>query len=415
MKQHLNQWIWKWHFIGGLVSIPIVVLLSVTGIIYLFKDDYEQPIKEKLTAISPKGEKLTYEQQWQIAQAQWEKKPTAIALPSANANQATEFVSGRFSHKSSLFINPYNGEITGSIVQNKTDMHKVRKLHGELLMGKFGTKIVELIACWMVVLIISGIILFYPRDRGIKGLFTIRTHNKRLMYRDLHGLLGFWFSGLLLLILAGGLPWTDVWGTGFKWVQKQTHTGFPMEWIGVNIKSEPNGEPLSLDKVLLQAQKMDLTGHVSVGFPKSDKGVYSIYNQTSELSAMTMIHIDQYSGKVLYHGTWERIGILMRARLWAMAFHQGQFGLWNFLLVMLTAIGLIVLSMAGLVSYLKRKPQGDWGIPVSNQLPIGLGLIVVLVALGVLLPLFGASMLIILIVEIFKKQSSAKEYKMSNR
>ena len=34
----LNSWLWKWHFIAGLISLPFVFLLAVTGGIYLFKD-----------------------------------------------------------------------------------------------------------------------------------------------------------------------------------------------------------------------------------------------------------------------------------------------------------------------------------------------------------------------------------------
>ena len=45
---------------------------------------------------------------------------------------------------------------------------------------------------------------------------------KRILFRDLHTVLGFWVSLLLLLTLAGGFPWTDVFGANLKWVQKLT-------------------------------------------------------------------------------------------------------------------------------------------------------------------------------------------------
>ena len=46
MKNRLYSWLWKSHFIAGIIIVPFVLLLSVTGIIYLFKDNYEKDVYE---------------------------------------------------------------------------------------------------------------------------------------------------------------------------------------------------------------------------------------------------------------------------------------------------------------------------------------------------------------------------------
>ncbi len=33
--------VWRWHFYAGLFCIPFVILLSVTGAVYLFKEEVE--------------------------------------------------------------------------------------------------------------------------------------------------------------------------------------------------------------------------------------------------------------------------------------------------------------------------------------------------------------------------------------
>ncbi|UTW66327.1 hypothetical protein KFE94_17005 [bacterium SCSIO 12643] len=115
---------------------------------------------------------------------------------------------------------------------------------------------------------------------------------------------------------------------------------------------------------------------------------------------MHMFHYDQYSGKELYHGTWEDIGALMQARLWIMAFHQGQFGIWNWILVLFTAFGLLFISVTALWSYLKRKKKNSWNIPATpDHYKVGMGIITLIILLSVLLPLFGVSVLLILIIE----------------
>ncbi len=395
--KNIYQWIWKWHFIAGIISAPIVIILAITGIIYLFKDTYEAPQKLSLKQVHQKtGNRISYQQQWEVAKANWDKAPTGVVLPQSN-NEATEFISGKFSHKSSIFIDPYTRQVNGIIKVNETDMHTVRKLHGELLLGTYGTKVVELVASWMVVLIITGLFLFWPRERGLKGLFTIRIRqSKRILFRDLHAVSGFWFSSLLVLVLAGGLPWTDVFGESFKWVQQNTGTGFPETWESRTLKSQLTGKPLVLDEIISKAEGLNLNGIVTIDLPQSPYGVYSIYNQTSALSAMKKIHVDQYSGEVIKSHTWADVGVLMKARLWAMAFHQGEFGLWNWYLMLFVAIGLLVLSGSAITSYLLRKQPGSFGVPkLPDHLAPSAALIVIIILMGIVLPLFGVSIVAI--------------------
>lgn len=396
MSKNLYSWIWKWHFIGGIVSLPIVALLAVTGIIYLFKEDYEAPKYKDIKTVEVQSTRVSYQQQWEVAKKSWDKAPNAVVVPQS-ITSATEFVSGRFSHKSGIFISPYTGEVSGKIQLDETDMHQVRKLHGELLLGSYGTKVVELIACWMVVLLITGVYIFWPRERGLKGLFIIRTKStKRVLYRDLHTVTGFWFSLVLLLILAGGLPWTDVFGSSFRWVQEKTNTGYPSTWEGRAFTSEVKEKALPLDTMIKKAKSLNLGGEVTLHLPLSDTSVFSVSNQTSDLETIRMFHFDQYSGELIHSHTWEDIGSLMKIRLWVMAFHQGQFGLWNWLLVLFTAVALIVLSISALLSYLKRKSKGSWSIPkVPEKLNVGIVVPILIIILGIVLPLFGLSVLVI--------------------
>jgi len=406
INNNIHPWIWKWHFIGGIISAPIVITLAITGIIYLFKDDYEAPTKQALNQIEQKTEnRISYQQQWELAKNEWKKVPSGIVLPKSD-DECTEFISGRFSHKSNLYIDPYSKKVTGVININETDMHKVQKLHGELLLGSYGTKVVELVASWMVVLIITGLFLFWPRGRGLKGFFTVRINQgKRIIYRDIHALSGFWFSLLLLLVLAGGLPWTDVFGNNFKWVQEKTNTGFPLTWEGRTLKSNPVGEAMSLDEVISTASELKLAGSTIIDLPQSPTGVFSIYNETNELSKMKKIHIDQYSGEILVRHNWSDVGILMKARLWVMAFHQGEFGLWNWYLMIFIATGLLILSVSAIISYFYRKQLETLEIPkVPDNFSLSIALIMTIIVLGILLPLFGLSIVIIFLLSKLKRK-----------
>lgn len=400
MNKKLYAWIWKWHFIAGIISLPFIILLSMTGIIYLFKDTYEAQQLANVKSVEVKPQRFSYQKQLEIVLDKWDKKPSAMVVP-ISESEATEFVSGRFSNKSRFFINPYTGMVKGQIQNNQTDMHQVRKLHGELLLGTYGTKVVELIASWMVVLIISGMYLFWPRDRGVMGLVTVRfNQSKRILFKDLHGVTGFWFSIFILMILAGGLPWTDVWGGGYKWLQNETHSGYTKEWKGVGVVSKEKTHAITLDQMVEKAKMLELEGVTTISIPQKPTGVYGISNQTSNYKALEKYQFDQFTGDQLYHGTWRDIGIMMQARIWFMNFHQGQFGPWNWWLVIFIAIGLLFMSVTALFSYINRKRRGEWNIPKRpKNFKIAKVLVGMIIILGFIFPLFGLSLILIYIGE----------------
>lgn len=396
MSQHTNTILRKWHYLGGLFSLPVVIILAITGLIYLCKDYYERPHQAELRIVQPVGEKLSLAEQLEIAKANWKRPVQALILPT-QPNEATEFISGRFGGKASIFIDPYSGKVTGKEAVNETDMYQVRKLHGELLTGSFGTKIVELVGSWLVVLILSGLVLFWPRwRRDWTAIFQIRQGNSsRLRWQSIHAVFGFWSSIFLLLILAGGLPWTDVWGGGFKKVQELTNTGYPPAWRGMGLKSSPQQASFSVDQVADFARKNVEGSEVKISLPKGPEGVYAVHN-TNYVNQKTQraIHLDQYSGAVLSDTPWSEVGILMRGRMWAMAFHQGQLGTWNWILVFVVTLLLLFLSIAAIMAYRSRtQPIRHPNISYPTWM-IGL-----LVFLGILLPLFGLSIVLIFLYE----------------
>lgn len=395
MENKLRKWIWRWHTIGGLIALPFVIVLTISGIIYLFKNDYQEVHQKQLEKAIYEGERLSFQEQWEICKRQWSKKASVIVVPSAE-QEATEFTAGRFSHKSSFFVNPYGGAVLAKVNVNETDMFKVRKLHGELLMGSFGTKIVELIASWMIILIISGVYLYWPRGGKWNEFFRLRKKPRRMLYRDLHALTGFLSSILLLLILAGGLPWTDFFGNNFKWIQKVSDTGYPKTWNNRAFQSTVKGDALSLDEMIKVAQTLDLEGVLSIQLPQQTTSVFSVSNENVDISSKSIHHFDQYSGELLHSHTGNDIGFMMKTRLWLMAFHQGEFGWWNWALVLLTAIGLLGISLTAIFSYALRKRKGSWCIPTHpTDFNVSSLLLLLLILLGILLPMFGVSLVVL--------------------
>ncbi len=83
------------------------------------------------------------------------------------------------------------------------------------------------------------------------------------------------------------------------------------------------------------------------------------------------------------------------------AAHEGQlFGWLNQLLGLLTAVGLVLLTVSGVVLWWRRRDPGTLGAPKMLLAPrFSTGLVIVIVLLGLYLPLFGLSLLIVLGLE----------------
>ena len=53
---------WRWHFYAGLFVIPFMILLSLTGIVYLFKPQLDQLMYPELLSVQPAGTPLSADQ-----------------------------------------------------------------------------------------------------------------------------------------------------------------------------------------------------------------------------------------------------------------------------------------------------------------------------------------------------------------
>jgi len=414
-QKQLNRWFWKWHVIAGLISLPFMLLLSITGIIYLFKADFNNAVYNEARFVSAEATApvQSYDAQLAAVKATTDHHVVQLILP-AEANQASAFrLHGKKGDhtRNIVYVNPYTAEVTGQVNQRDTLMYTVRKLHGELLLSKAGTLTIELVASWFLVLIITGVYVWWPSTRfagaGLGGFFTIRTQKgKRILFRDLHAVGGFWLSIAMAIILAGGMPWTDMFGSELKWVQKHTDTGYPKNWNNNRgVVSDITGAPpLSLDRMVEIANAQQLPGKITIKLPMSDAHVFSVSNHSLWLADQDMIHIDQYSGKIVEAYQWSDVGILMELRQIAMRLHQGEYGFANWIIVLLIVLVFTITTIAGLISYLIRKPKGRWAIPkVPEGFRVSYGVAAVALILGVVFPMFGASLVLILMGEQLSK------------
>ena len=82
------------------------------------------------------------------------------------------------------------------------------------------------------------------------------------------------------------------------------------------------------------------------------------------------------------------------------AAHEGQlFGWPNQLLGLITAAGLVLLSVSSVVMWWRRREPGVLGRRPAASPRVSAGLFILVVLLGIYLPLFGASLIGVLLLE----------------
>ena len=204
---------WRWHFYAGLFVAPFMVLLALTGIIYLFKPQLDPLMYGDLLTVPAAEHALSADEQLQRAKAAYPRGTLSKYLPPADATSSAQFVMHDGGREVTVFVDPYRGTVLGTQDAKNNLQAIARALHGELMIGTVGDRLIELAAGWGVMLVISGVYLWWPRGKSSSGVLWPRfTTRGRVFWRDLHVVTGFWGAALLLVMLLSGMAWTGFWG-----------------------------------------------------------------------------------------------------------------------------------------------------------------------------------------------------------
>jgi uncharacterized iron-regulated membrane protein len=440
--------VWRWHFYAGLFVIPFMMVLAATGIIYLFKPQLDTAMYRNLMFVQPNATTLSYMEQTQSAKKAYPDATGTKITPNIASDRSTEVLLTTVDERNLMvFVNPYTGQILGDRNEDNNLQAIARKIHGELLIGKLGDYIVELIACWGLVLLISGLYLWLPRHQfSVLGTLVPRlwSQNKRVFWRDLHAVPGFYGILLIGFLILTGLPWTAFWGETFAQVwgqfpaqmrddvpQSTVLTGslnqqgqvvpwaveqLPMPQSTVSgqvnhsnhlgskaFQEDISGHLVNIDSVITLAQTKDTPPGFSVVLPEGKTGVYTVSAFPNDPTQEVTIHIDQYKGTVLADVRWKDYGLVPKAVEMGTAIHMGKyFGLANQLLMLVAALIVMLLSITGAIMWWQRRPQelGLIGAPampphVQNwRVPLA-----IVAVLGLVFPLVGLSLVIVLLLD----------------
>jgi len=412
--------IWRWHFYAGLFVLPFVLLLSVSGSIYLFKPQIDRWEERAWRDLPTEGSVSPDRQLAAALAANPGSSFDSYRLPERPGDAAMVQIGLSGGGQREVYVSP-QGEVLGALDPETRISATVSKIHGTLLLGTPGDWLVELAASWTIVMILTGLYMWWPRPLRLAGALWPRLSLRgRPLLKDLHRVAGFWIAGLVLVMLASGLPWASSWGSAFKWAR--TELGLvqgPQDWkIGAGSKgghhhgsaapaatARPEGLPLSAFVARAEAERMAfpvvvLPPNAPQRFGPPTGKDWTVKSETQNRPLTRQVTYDSATGAETGRRGFADTHVVDRVVNTGIAWHEGQlFGLANQLLGLATALALVAISLAGILMWLKRRPQGELGAPRPAG-PVRLRWAVAALAVaGILLPLFGASLLLLLVFD----------------
>ena len=428
--------VWRWHFYAGLFCIPFVVVLSISGSAYLFKEEIESWIDRPYDGLTLREGPAPASRQVAAALAAFPGSTLrAYELPEAGG-QAARVLVDRNGEAARVYVHPESLVVLGSVVEEDRPMRWLFRLHGELLMGNRGSAIVELASSWAIVMILTGLVLWWPRGASRLGgvVYPRLSRGSRIFWRDIHGVTGFWVSGFALVLLLTGLPWAKFWGDYLRNVRRVTGTAVVrQDWTNGAAPKEANapegghaghggarrpragatGPPAdlaALDRVVATVRPLRLPPPVVIAPPgaKSFGGPgpgsaadWTAKSMTANRPRRVDLVLDAATGAIKGRKDFGDRHPIDRVVGTGTALHEGRlFGWPNQLIGLLTAGGLVLLSASSVVLWWRRRSPGELGAPKAlTPALFSWPLAVVVMLLGLYLPLFGGSLVLVLLAE----------------
>lgn len=315
--RRISAWLHLWL---GLISGIIVFIVSITGCLFSFQQEISNVIYKDVFFVQPqKTATLPVSMLQQKAQSALGKdEPINFITAYKDSTRAWEFMAynlndtavtyfGAVGYFRSAFVDPYTGIVTG-IRDYKYDFFNIIKyLHWSLLLNtKYGQPIVGWGTLIFVVLLITGLVLWWPRkwNKANKRIaFSIKWNArfKRLNY-DLHNVFGFYSLLLALILGLTGMVYSFQWFQAVVYVAASgSVTPPPYKEVNSDTTATPvlQAVDIAYSTAVHQLPKAIRIG-ITPASGRSDVIYMFGYNINDVYYNSDQLRFDQYTGKLLF-------------------------------------------------------------------------------------------------------------------
>ncbi|MGE0591679.1 MAG: PepSY-associated TM helix domain-containing protein [Vicinamibacterales bacterium] len=425
-RKALYAAVWRWHFYAGLYVAPFLVILALTGLAMLAHTPIERWQFGPLLTNADGDETASHQARLDAVRGELPAATIVRYQPGRTATDTTRVSLTLEGRPHTAFVDARTARVRGVV----DDGHRVRvvaeRLHGTLLVGTWGDRLIEIAASLGILLIASGVYLWWPRGSSLRQALTVSRGGRRLMWRDLHRVTGAVLAPVLALYLVSGLAWTGIWGERYvqTWSALGAATAVPddeavhahetlnadstkvvpwnLEQLPVPSVAPGEGR-ITLDAAIEAAQAVGIGERFWVGVPADDNGVWTVA-QTAMNGDVTdprqelTVHVNPHTGGIVGRAGWREYGPMARAMAAGIPLHEGQIGWWNLAAAALVCLLVIALSASGLVTWWLRRPARGWRLaapPRPERAHVPAATWAIALGLAMAFPLAGATIVTI--------------------
>jgi uncharacterized iron-regulated membrane protein len=355
----MHRWL---GFITGLV----VLIVSITGCVFCFQDEIQDAV-HSWRKVAPV--ERSYLEPSVLKNITLSKYPAATAnyLYYLGVDRPASVIAN-VPKKGFIYIylNPYTGQILHAEGIKDNFFTVIEDIHLYLLLpDRIGSLVVGISVILFILIMITGIILWWPKRRSDhKRSFTIKWNGRwRRVNYDLHNVLGFYATSIVIVLAITGL------GVDFNWMDKGIYKVANLGRIYANetrifksdslFKSAIKDKPV-VDRAFLIAEKQSPQAQMFlIGDDNAATGVIDItaYSQSLHYGNSDFFVFDKYSGKLLQYLPNSKKSPGMKMNDLNYDIHVGQaLGLFGKIIAFLASLICASLPITGFIIWLgKRK------------------------------------------------------------
>ncbi|MFQ3225113.1 MAG: putative iron-regulated membrane protein [Lentimonas sp.] len=364
------------HLACGLLAGAVITIMSVTGIAIAFEEEILEWVDRDVShvTIPQDGLKLSiHEMLSTLAEQRPDFEPNYVNIPSA-PERAYGFHFGR---SEPVYVNPYTAEVADSNRKGAHDIiHTLEEWHrflgmkeGHLPIGRFITGVSNLA---FLVLCISGLYLWFPRQWGARSLKSIlllkRGAKGKARDYNWHNTLGFWSMPILTILAATAVVISFEWGhkLAFAVVGEEAPKSRNFGMMAM----EPAVVPDSDTKIERLGYE-DILGPTRLRYPNWERIGMPLSAQVDTSETVAPLKLDvflpdympsrswvpveahPFNGTILQAVHFQDRSLGLRTRLWMRFLHTGgAFGLIGKIVATLaTAVSLVLVYSGFALSY----------------------------------------------------------------
>jgi uncharacterized iron-regulated membrane protein len=380
----LRRAIFQIHLWLGLIVALYCVIIGLSGSALVFKGEIEHATQAQVHHLAPTPRTVALEQTVRSIEAgrpgwiasglkDFEKKDEATTVLMRQKTGAPD------SNYRMVSFNPYTGAVLLDRMRYDGVLGWICNLHFYLLSGKIGLQISGWMSAGLLLLCISGLVVWWPGVQRWAGAMVLRLHGrnrinwKRLNW-DLHSVVGFWSCAALFAVTFTGLYFAFPSAVGA--ITVMATGGSPAKAMAQmeakDRKPVASSAPaMTLDQVIAAARRalpenappnyLYLPGKPGVPY-----SVTGYYNGSLPYSQLVRVSLDPHTGEVLGKADTMQQMLGLRVIQYFFTVHFGSFGgdgwIGAAVKIIWVLVGLVpvLLAVTGLFMYWNRKLKPLW-------------------------------------------------------